>query len=332
MSMRSIAPAISVWQPLKHSVMANDASQPEPTDLILGGHLPPPSSGAVLGGIQGLRQRLADASPDQIVDLLPQSLNYGEAGIDVLVEAVHDAALIVRAKACQLLQRIDSPKAQQAIANGLWLNPGDRIYYVFASFSDYNDCWYYLVDSIDKMCDSLGCDSINDILSYCKSKPAFQSILVSQHISKENAETVAKTHHQWRAMEEDFSGTGQHHNFRGNFDLIEWCKTNNVLVRLPGEDRSEFEQRINTFYSVQNSLTLGKEQQFIWQEWEKDDYTVDDWWEIRYELECKIVELLKASQQYELLGQLWLEAAGKLAFVHEEVASESIYIRIIENL
>lgn len=133
-------------------------------------------------------------------------------------------------------------------------------------------------------------------------------------------------------MEEDFSGTGQRHNFRGNFDLIEWCKTNNVLVRLPGEGRSEFEQRINTFYSVQNNLTLGKEQQFIWQEWEKEDYAVDDWWDIRYELECKVVEILKASQQYELLGQLWLEAAGRLAFVHEEVMTEPTYVKVVENL
>lgn len=173
-------------------MMTNDSSLPEPTDLVLGGHLPPPSSGAVLGGIQGLRQRLADASPDQIVDLLPQSLNYGEAGIDVLVEAVHDAALIVRAKACQWLQRIDSPKAQQAIANGLRLNPGDRLYTVYESYFAYNDCWYYLTTSVDEICRAYdGASSLDEVYN------GYKHGLVSQHISKENAEAVAKTHHQW---------------------------------------------------------------------------------------------------------------------------------------
>lgn len=125
--------------------MVNDSSQPEPTDLVLGRHLPLPSSGAILGGITGLRQRLADASPDQKVDLLPQCLNYGDAGIDMLVEAVSDAALTVRAKACQLLQKINSPKAQQAIANGLRINPGDRIFTVYESVISYNDWCYDLL-------------------------------------------------------------------------------------------------------------------------------------------------------------------------------------------
>ncbi|MBW4473106.1 MAG: hypothetical protein KME45_22415 [Stenomitos rutilans HA7619-LM2] len=302
--------------------MAND-SQPQQSDLVLGGHVHPPTSGAILGGIQGLHQRLEVASPDQKVELLPQSLSYGEAGIDLLVEAVNDAVLIVRATACQLLQKIDSPKAQQAIADGLLLNPGDRIYTVYESYLGYNDCWYYLADSVEEICRAY--DGVNSLSEFYNE---YQHGLVSQHLSQANAEIAAQVHHQWRALKENISDIGQNESFR----LIEWCKTNNVLVRLPGESRSAFEQRINSFYSLQNDLKLGKEQQSIWKEWEKDDYEIDDWWEIQRDLECKVVEILKSSQQYELLGQLWLEAVGCLAFVHEEIVTAPTYVKVVENL
>jgi hypothetical protein len=306
--------------------MAND-SQPQQSDLVLGGHVPPPASGAILGGIQGLRQRLDGASSDQKVELLPQSLNYGETGIDLLVEAVHDAALIVRATACQLLLKINSPKAQQAIANGLLLSPGDHIYTVYESYLGYNDCWYYLADSVEKIC-----HTYNGVNSLSEFYNEYQHGLVSQHLSQANAEIAAQVHHQWRALKENISDIGRDESFRETFELIEWCKTNNVLVRLPGESRSAFEQRINSFYNLQNDFKLGKEQQFIWQEWEKDDYEINDCWEIQRELECKVVEILKSSQQYELLGQLWLEAVGRLAFVHEEIVTEPTYIKVVENL
>jgi hypothetical protein len=39
---------------------------------------------------------------------------------------LNDAELIVRAKAYQILQGVESEKAQQAISQRILLNPGDR--------------------------------------------------------------------------------------------------------------------------------------------------------------------------------------------------------------
>lgn len=38
--------------------MTNNQNEPREFDIVLGGEKPPPSQGAVLGGIEGVKQRL----------------------------------------------------------------------------------------------------------------------------------------------------------------------------------------------------------------------------------------------------------------------------------
>jgi hypothetical protein len=212
----------------------NGAYQPKPIDLVLGSDLPPPTSGVIWGGIQGLRQRLEVASPDQKVDLLPQSLHYGEAGIDILIAAVNDTALNVRATACQLLRTIQSPKAQHAIAQGLRLDPGDRVFNVYESVISYNDWCYDLFQSYEQI-----------------ERYDYPLTLISQHVQQSTAEIAAQHHHQWRSIQEDVCyylphiGWDKNNGLRDNFDLVDWCRTHQVLIRLPGEGRVDFEQRLN---------------------------------------------------------------------------------------
>ncbi|UBF26332.1 hypothetical protein K9N68_33350 [Kovacikia minuta CCNUW1] len=302
------------------------------SDLCVHGSLP--SSGAILGGMQGLRQRLDVASPDQKVELLPQCPNYREAGIDLLVEAVNDTELIVRAKACQLLQGINSPKAQQAIVNGLLLNPGDRVFNVCESVIGYNDWCYDLLQTYE------------DIEDY-----GYRLTLISQHIQRSSAEMAARSHHQWRSIQEDECyylpriGWDEPNSIRNNFDLVNWCKTHQVLIRLPGESRIDFEQRLNRIgYSIYQTHRLVEEHRLISQELAREEFEegeptahrlgIQKPWnlKLRGTLEDRAIKLLQAGQQYELLGQLWLEAAGRLAFVHEETVTEPTYVKVVENL
>jgi len=58
--------------------------QPQPYDAVLGGQTQAPIDAAVLGGIQGVRQKLASDNEAVKKEGILQVLNYGEKGIEVL--------------------------------------------------------------------------------------------------------------------------------------------------------------------------------------------------------------------------------------------------------
>lgn len=123
-------------------------NSPRDDDAVLGSQALPPVGSVILGGLEGLRQRLAGDNCEQRIAALADALNYGEAGIDLLIEAMNDAVIAVRAIAYRLLQGVQSRKSQQAIAKGLLLNPGDRIYSVYKSEIGYGDDSYYLINRV----------------------------------------------------------------------------------------------------------------------------------------------------------------------------------------
>jgi hypothetical protein len=98
--------------------------------------------------MEELLQAISNSSIEQQVSLLPQALEYEESGIDFLIDRLKDPELEVRAKAYELLQDVESAKAQQAIAPGLLLNSGDRVYSVYQSGTWFNDSGYYLHDHV----------------------------------------------------------------------------------------------------------------------------------------------------------------------------------------
>lgn len=58
--------------------------QPRPDDAVLGGQFQAPIDAAVLGGIEGVRQKLASDNEDAKREGILQALNYGEKGIEAL--------------------------------------------------------------------------------------------------------------------------------------------------------------------------------------------------------------------------------------------------------
>ncbi|VEP17046.1 hypothetical protein H1P_530026 [Hyella patelloides LEGE 07179] len=89
---------------------------------------------------------LVDANAEQRADLLSEVLEYGEMGINFLIESLKYPELIVRAKAYQLLQDIESEQAQKAIFKGLLFNPGDKIYCLQKSSICFTDSSYLLCE------------------------------------------------------------------------------------------------------------------------------------------------------------------------------------------
>jgi hypothetical protein len=90
--------------------MSENRNQPREYDAVLGGQVPPPVDGVVLGGIEGVKRRLSSAtSPQQQILAVAEALKYGEAGIKLVFE-------IVNTDSEKLQSTISSLLGQQALA------------------------------------------------------------------------------------------------------------------------------------------------------------------------------------------------------------------------
>jgi hypothetical protein len=315
--------------------------QPENTNAILGGQTSVPTNSVTLGGIEGLRQRFAIASPNQKLELLFQTLNYDDAGVELLIDALSDPSLWVRVGAYQLLAEIKSEKATTAMAKGFQLNPGDRLYHVHISLTDYSDQWLYLVDVFEEWKFANVPDEV------LNSKP------ISSHFSKVKAEAEALFHHQQIAYDHGsyLSSYGyDEYSFREWFDLGQWVRDNNVFNRQSQESIWDFAERLRKFFqAIERPEQLAQ----LYQSLERQSFDLDQWMQtivdtwiqtlsvnesdgfIRYdetysEFEEVIVEFLRISERHDLLGKLWIQAAGHLAFVYEEVITEVKHLDIFQ--
>lgn len=69
--------------------MANN--QPSKNDAVMGSDNSPPVSGIVLGGIEGVKHRLSSNNTEERITALSEALNYGEAGLNLLVQAYRES-------------------------------------------------------------------------------------------------------------------------------------------------------------------------------------------------------------------------------------------------
>ncbi len=130
-------------------LMANNSNLPREYDAILGGHAPAPYGGVVLGGIEGVKRRLASASVEQRIAALSEALKYGEAGLYLVVQAflwnesdeVKQAAyLLLRRRAEPIVKQIiwdfEYQKLQDLLAAGKWKEADQKTLAIMLHISD----------------------------------------------------------------------------------------------------------------------------------------------------------------------------------------------------
>jgi hypothetical protein len=81
------------------------SNQPNPTDAILGNNTPAPINSGILGGIDGIRQKLATTDLTVRLAALDQAWAYGDAGKACLTEMLSDRSKILRRRARWLLRQ-----------------------------------------------------------------------------------------------------------------------------------------------------------------------------------------------------------------------------------
>lgn len=89
--------------------MLDNHDQPKPHDAVRGGQLPPPVGGVVLGGLAGVKHRLSSSVNEHRIAALRETLNYGDAGLKIVIKICQSETGPVQRAACDLLrQRLNS--------------------------------------------------------------------------------------------------------------------------------------------------------------------------------------------------------------------------------
>ena len=89
--------------------------QPGKYDAVLGGESPPPIHSAVLGGIDGVKRRLSNPVVDVKLAALTDALNYQEAGLELVIQALQDKPKRLERYAYKLLRRRKETQVKQAL-------------------------------------------------------------------------------------------------------------------------------------------------------------------------------------------------------------------------
>ena len=70
--------------------MAKKPNRPREYDAVLGGKNQPPVDAAVLGGIEGIKMRLACDNELVRIAAIEDAMKYGEAGLEVAIASIND--------------------------------------------------------------------------------------------------------------------------------------------------------------------------------------------------------------------------------------------------
>jgi hypothetical protein len=97
--------------------MSDNQNEPREYDAVIGGQNSIPVNAVVLGGIAGVKSRLASPILEARIVALSEALKYGEAGLDLIIQALQDESLLVKFAAYSLLKNRNEEKIKQHLHN-----------------------------------------------------------------------------------------------------------------------------------------------------------------------------------------------------------------------
>lgn len=95
--------------------MNNNPDQPKEFDAVRGGEVAAPLHSTILGGIEGIKRRLKNPDSQVKIAALQDGIKYGDAGLDLVINALKDSSQQVQLFAAKLLQENGGDKAKQAL-------------------------------------------------------------------------------------------------------------------------------------------------------------------------------------------------------------------------
>lgn len=95
--------------------MTNNVNKPRSDDAVLGGKTPTPLTAAVLGGLQGVKQRLANPSERVRIAALYEAIEHGRQGVEELVKILTTETGQLQGTAYDLLWDKGSQKTREKL-------------------------------------------------------------------------------------------------------------------------------------------------------------------------------------------------------------------------
>lgn len=95
--------------------MPKDLNQPQAYDLVMGGQALPLNSSAVLGGLAGVKQRLASSITELRIAALKEAIRYDAPGLGLVIQSLQDPSEAVAKTAYRLLRHRPEPIIQRVL-------------------------------------------------------------------------------------------------------------------------------------------------------------------------------------------------------------------------
>ncbi|AVH65285.1 WD40 repeat domain-containing protein [Nostoc sp. 'Peltigera membranacea cyanobiont' N6] len=103
--------------------MAENQNQPKEYDAVLGTQNYAPIGSVILGGLEGVKSRLRSVDIEARIAALKEALNYGEAGLDLVIQAWQHESGNFKWAAYSLLRHREEARVKQALQEyNPWLN------------------------------------------------------------------------------------------------------------------------------------------------------------------------------------------------------------------
>ncbi len=96
-------------------LVLENLDQPKPYDAVRGGQVPPPVGGVVLGGLAGVKHRLSSSVSEHRIAALKEALNYGDAGLKIVIKICQSETGPVQRAASDLLRERLSAIARERL-------------------------------------------------------------------------------------------------------------------------------------------------------------------------------------------------------------------------
>jgi formylglycine-generating enzyme required for sulfatase activity len=97
--------------------MPSEQDRPGENDAVLGGQNLIPRDAAVLGGIEGVKSRLASPDVEARIAALSEAPKYGDPGLDLILGALQDESMEIKLAAYSLLKYRNEEKIRQHLQN-----------------------------------------------------------------------------------------------------------------------------------------------------------------------------------------------------------------------
>jgi hypothetical protein len=258
----------------------------------------PDSHDAMSKDVSELIKSFSQATANQKLDILNETINAVEDRKPLLFTALDDENLLVRFSAYKHLANLGD--GSDAPAEGVRLDPGDRIYVIYESYVTYTDEDFFVSQDVDlkgeaefeKMLadienddwESEGYPDFESYLTMMRYEYGGHPIRKTWHPLSNKAIEIADIVHMKYILENEYIYEEYFFNEQGD-KADAWCQQNNIAI---GEYQTEW----------------------------GDTDTV------------RIAKELRKAEEFERLADYMEAIYGKLAFVYEEVIKTPRHLKL----